>query len=195
MPVSAADEWDCEAERFDDEPDHGLTVPAVRRAWQRLLYREIPSGAAVLDVGCGTGTLSVLLAEHGCTVTGVDLAPRMLHRAKEKASKHGVSVLFALADASDPPVRPAFEIVLARHVVWALPDPAEALERWLELMPREGRLVLIEGLWSTGAGLSAKRLARLLRPKVSRLTVHHLEDAALWGREIGDERYLLVADK
>ena len=45
----------------------------------------------------------------------------------------------------------AYDAVLARHVLWALPDPADALARWLGLLGPGGTLVLVEGHWSTGA--------------------------------------------
>lgn len=195
MTVKAADDWDAEADRFDEEPDHGLLQPRVRAAWWQLLEHEIPVGASVLDVGCGTGTLSVLLAEHGRRVTGVDLSPRMLERARAKADKHEVSVEFLLGDASDPPVQASFDVVIARHVLWALPDRSAALNRWLALTPAAGRLILVEGLWGTGTGLPAHAVADLLRPKVGSLSVRQLTDPVLWGRPIDDERYLVVATK
>ncbi len=194
MTADAADAWDAEADTFDDAPDHGLLQPRVRAAWLSLLEQEIPAGASVLDVGCGTGTLSVLLAERGCSVTGVDLSPRMVERAQAKAVRHDVSVDFLLGDASDPPVAPGFDVVLARHVLWALPEPSAALDRWLTLLTPAGRLVLVEGLWGTGAGLPADAVADLVRPRVSSLAVRHLTDPVLWGRAVDDERYLVVAD-
>ena len=38
-----------------------------------------------------------------------------------------------------------YDVVLSRHVLWALPDPVEALRRWSALLRPEGRLVLVEG--------------------------------------------------
>ena len=58
-----------------------------------------------------------------------------------------------------------------------------------------GKLVLVEGLWGTGAGLPADAVAALVRPKVGSLSVRHLTDPVLWGRAIDDERCLVVAKK
>jgi hypothetical protein len=86
-----------------------------------------------------------------------------------------------------------FDVVLARHVVWALPDPSEALDRWRTLLADHGRLVLIEGLWGTGAGLSAAALKDLVLPMFHEVEVRQLPEQVLWGREISDERYVLTA--
>ena len=129
MTSDMADTWDAEADGFDDEPDHGLLDPQVRKAWAVLLRKLVPSRSTVLDLGCGTGSLAVLLAEHGHAVTGVDLAPRMIEAAQAKAARHGVEVAFLLGDASEPPLVGPFDVVLARHVVWALASPADALDR------------------------------------------------------------------
>lgn len=57
--------WDAEAERFDDQPDHGLLDPAVRAAQWSLLSQVLPP-ARVLDMASGTGSVAILLAERAC---------------------------------------------------------------------------------------------------------------------------------
>ncbi|MCD6641181.1 MAG: class I SAM-dependent methyltransferase, partial [Nocardioides sp.] len=53
--------WDAEAPDFDEPADHGLRDPDVRRAWRDLLLGVLPAALGrVADLGCGTGTLSVL---------------------------------------------------------------------------------------------------------------------------------------
>lgn len=185
--------WDAAADTFDREADHGLTDPAVRRAWTDLLRSVLPARRSrVLDLGCGTGSLSLLAADLGHRVHGIDLSARMLEVAVAKAN--GPDPTFARADVAHPPVRAAgVDVVLARHVVWALDDPAAALRGWVELLAPAGRLVLVEGRWSTGAGIDAGRLRDLVRPLCGEAAVRHLDDPAYWGRPINDDRYLLVA--
>jgi len=188
-------EWDAEADTFDQEPDHGLTDPATRAAWWQLLSEVLPPAPAkVADVGSGTGSISVLLAQHGYTVTGVDLSPRMVERATAKAALSNVTISFSVGDAADPDLAPGgFDVVFARHVVWALPDPVKALRNWVDLLSPGGRLVLVEGVWFNGAGISSQDLTRLANPLVSTVEVTALPEARLWGRTIEDARYLLVA--
>jgi SAM-dependent methyltransferase len=191
--VAAA--WDAEAAAFDEEPDHGLHDPEVRRAWRALLAEALPPAPArVADLGCGTGSLAVLLAEDGHAVHGVDVSAAMVDRAHAKASAAGVEVRLAQGDAAHPPLDPGqFDVVLSRHVLWALPDPVAGLARWIDLLAPGGRLVLIEGRWFTGAGLDAKTCERLVRAQGRAAVVHPLTDPAYWGRMIDDERYLLVS--
>lgn len=188
-------EWDGYAAEYDDDPDHGLRDPEVRDAWRTLLLEHLPPAPArVADLGCGSGSLSVLLAEQGYDVHGLDLSDRMLDVARAKASRAGVEVPFSQGDASEPGLETgAFDVVLCRHVLWALPDPSAALARWVDLLRPGGRLLLVEGSWSTGAGLPARRTADLVREHREEATVRHLPEAEYWGREITDDRYLVVS--
>lgn len=183
--------WDAEADTFDDEPDHGLRDPAVQQAWADLLLPLMPPApAAVVDLGCGTGSLSLLLAEAGHDVCGVDLSSRMLDVARRKAAH----VDFRLGDAADPPCPPrSYDVVLVRHVLWAMPDPGAAVGRWVRLLKPGGRLVLVEGRWFTGAGLTRDACRALVRMHRQEADVRVLDDPALWGKEIDDERYLLLS--
>jgi ubiquinone/menaquinone biosynthesis C-methylase UbiE len=186
-------EWDAYAATFDEEPDHGLRDPAVRAAWARLLLPLMPAAPArVADLGCGTGSLSVLLAAEGHHVRGLDQSAAMLAIATRKAE--GLPAEFRHGDASAPPYPAAScDVVLARHVLWALPDPDGVLARWTALLAPGGRLVLVEGRWSTGAGLPAAECEALVRRHRQDAVVTPLTDPALWGRTVDDERYLLVS--
>jgi SAM-dependent methyltransferase len=191
----AARFWDDQASSFDEAPDHGLRDAAIRSAWASLLTPLMPPAPArIADLGCGTGSLAVLLAEGGHMVRGLDVAAGMVTRAREKAVAAGVDAEFEVGDAMKPPWPSAtFDVVLARHVVWALPEPAVGMGRWLELLRPSGRLVLIEGRWWTGAGLAADELLDLVHAHGRKASITPLTDAELWGGPVTDERYLLVS--
>jgi SAM-dependent methyltransferase len=53
-----------------------------------------------LDVGCGTGTQAVYLADHGWRVTGVDAVERALSRARDRARRSGVEVSWVAGDVT-----------------------------------------------------------------------------------------------
>ncbi|WP_327265621.1 class I SAM-dependent methyltransferase [Streptomyces sp. NBC_01232] len=205
--------WDAAAAAFDDEPDHGLRQEHTRAAWARLLRAWLPAGPAdVLDVGCGTGSLSLLLAEAGHRVTGVDLAPRMVEQAGAKLAAAGFEGRFLLGDAAAPPTgQGRYDVLLCRHLLWTLPDPGAALREWVARLSPGGRLVLVEGRWReagesgvpyvAGAeslpwygGITAEELAAEVRPLVSALHIEPLSgEAELWGGPVTDERYALIA--
>lgn len=184
--------WDAEAATFDEEADHGLRDAAVRSAWRELLLDVLPAAPGrIADLGCGTGTLSLLLADAGYSLGGVDFSPAMIERARLKA---GDRCEFSVGDASAPDLEQAtYDVVLCRHVLWALPAPIDALRRWVDLLVPDGRLVLIEGSWSTGAGLTAEQTCALLAQVGREGVVRPLPEAAYWGGEITDERYLITA--
>ena len=69
----------------------------------------MPPGAAVLDIGCGTGRHAVQLARRGFKVTGLDLSAGMLAEAATAAAEAGVEVELIEADATDFDLGRAFD--------------------------------------------------------------------------------------
>ncbi|WP_149179657.1 class I SAM-dependent methyltransferase [Streptomyces sp. TRM49041] len=212
LGAAIASYWDSASASFDDEPDHGLRGAVTREAWRRRLREWVPAGAGdVLDVGCGTGSLALLLAQDGHRVTGVDLAPGMVERARGKFAEAGLQGRFLLGDAARPPMgEETFDVVLVRHVVWTVREPLGALREWVGRLRDGGRLVMVEGRWGEtggsgepyvpggealpwGGGVPADELLRVVAPLLREVRVEPLsDDAALWGGPVHDERYVLL---
>jgi SAM-dependent methyltransferase len=185
--------WDGQAATFDDVADHGLTDRRVREAWRSLLMPLLrPPPARVADIGCGTGSISSLLAAQGYDVVGIDFSAQMLERARTKVASDRLALV--QADAGAPPLRTgSVEVVIARHVLWAMEGAGAAVQRWLGLLRSGGVAVLVEGAWWTGVGLRAQDLAPLVRRYRQHVETIRLDDPTLWGRAVDDERYVIVS--
>ena len=193
----ARDYWDNEALLFDNEPDHGLTDTAVLAAWTALVRSWQPTPPAkILDIGCGTGSLSVVLARLGHQVTGIDLSPKMIAQAVKKAARANLDIRFQVMEATNPQfASQQFNGIVCRHLLWALPNLQEVLQNWLNLLQPGGRLLLIEGRWSTGGGLQSKEIVAALPPSLQQVSVMELShDARFWGKEVDDERYAIMVE-
>jgi ubiquinone/menaquinone biosynthesis C-methylase UbiE len=152
--------WDRRAAHFDEDFGHSIGSPAERAAWNRILALVIPAGGPLdaLDVGCGTGFLTLELAARGHRATGIDFAPAMIARAREKAAAQGLGARFDGGDAerlSYPDG--SFDLVISRHVLWTLPHPEAALDEWLRVLRPGGRLAIIDGAQYNDATVPPQR--------------------------------------
>ena len=88
--------WNRRAAHFDEDFGHSIRTPAERAAWERVLDLILPAAGALdaLDIGCGTGFLSLELASRGHRVTGVDFAPSMIAQARKKAAERPAAIRY-----------------------------------------------------------------------------------------------------
>lgn len=142
--------WDMAAPGYDQSWGHGLRTPAERQAWTGWLASLLPPSrpARVLDVGCGSGFLALLLAAAGHDVVGVDLSEQMLAVARQEASCQGLNLRLIRGDAEQPPVTgDRFDAVVSRHLLWTLPHPEQALRAWSARLIPGGQILAIDLFW------------------------------------------------
>jgi SAM-dependent methyltransferase len=143
--------WDGAAATYDQVPGHNPQTPLEWAAWRGVLGRLLPSAPArVLDVGAGTGALSVAAAQLGYTVTAVDLAPAMLQRLRTNAAAEDLQLTTVTCPADQVPAG-SWDAVMSRHLLWTLPDPLGALRCWRAAAP-DAQLLLTESLWGDAGG-------------------------------------------
>jgi SAM-dependent methyltransferase len=155
--------WDDDASTYDLWPEHGAFSALERAAWAYELSRFLPaSGARLLDVGAGTGFLSLAAARLGYEVTALDMSRNMLARLEMSAAQQGLKIETVCASAEDPPQGP-FDAVIERLLLWTLPDPPSALRAWKRVAGPGARLLVFEGLWTGGGyGDAVRRRGRKL---------------------------------
>lgn len=132
-----------------------IAMRVVRAAsWRPALVAaaRLRPGDRVLDLGCGTGTLCVMLKRHcpEAEIIGIDPDPAMLARARQKADADGLEITLLEGSATDLPGeavlgRPV-DTVLSSLMFHHLPRTGKqaALTEALRLLKPEGRLVLAD---------------------------------------------------
>ncbi len=123
----------------------------AHRGQYGIFLELIPPGSTVLDAGCGEGVLSVMLAKHGCKVTGTDISEPNIVSAKAYAQAQGVEVEFLLADVERMPAADkSFDYVVSSHVLEHVPDFAQGAAE-LSRIARKQVFIAIPTCLSLGA--------------------------------------------
>jgi len=118
------------------------------RVWRARAAALVAGGRRVLDLGCGTGDLSLAVAAAGVpTVVGIDFAPAMVRVAEAKRRRHpmGEQVRFLVADALALPFADeTFDGVVNAFVLRNLADLDQGLVEARRVLRPGGRLVCLE---------------------------------------------------
>lgn len=98
------------------------------------------AGERAIDIGCGAGALSLMLARAGADVTGADISEPLVRLAEQRADAEGLDVVFEIADASAwQPAEPV-QLVVSRFGVMFFADPVEAFRNIRACLVPGGRL-------------------------------------------------------
>jgi SAM-dependent methyltransferase len=104
-------------------------------------FAKIRAGQDVLDVGCGTGVVSVTATRRGAKVTGIDLTPELLVHARENAAIAGVHVEWREGDAENLPFADnSFHAVVSQFGHMFAPRPDVAIAEMLRVLKPGGTI-------------------------------------------------------
>ena len=119
-------------------PLEALTTPAAAGLVRRASPR---AGQRVLDVACGTGVVAVTAARLGARVTGLDLTPELLERARENARIAGVQIEWHQGDVEQLPFGDGtYDMVLSQFGHIFAPRPDVAIAEMLRVLKPGGTI-------------------------------------------------------
>jgi 2-polyprenyl-3-methyl-5-hydroxy-6-metoxy-1,4-benzoquinol methylase len=124
--------------------DFGQVARSIENFASEFMARQpLRPGAKVLDVACGTGNLAIIAAQHGCEVSGMDIAANLLEQARERAEVDGLSIKFEEADADSLPYdNDSFDLTVSMFGVMFTPQPSLAASELWRVTKPDGQIAL-----------------------------------------------------
>jgi ubiquinone/menaquinone biosynthesis C-methylase UbiE len=176
--------WDegCAYYDYDKFYDKDLSSK-VDAAWKGFFSSELGNeGLRILDVGTGTGFLSIPLAELGHEVVGVDMSEGMMSICRRKAQGKNVKIDLRNGDAEELPFDDnSFDIVVSRWVLWTLFHPEKAVNEWHRVLRPEGRAYAFE------TPFIGKEKGSQIKRYSARLMMSIVERRNAWSNKNGKE--------
>lgn len=153
--------------------------------WKGFFSKELgEKRLRILDVGTGTGFLSVPLAEMGHDVVGVDMSDGMISRCRSKAEGSGVRIDLRKGDAEALPFDGgSFDVVVSRWVLWTLLYPDRAISEWHRVVRPGGRAYAFETPFVGKKAGSCDKIKK----NISTLMVSIIEQRNAWSEKYDTE--------
>ena len=132
--------WDDNAHMYDASHGTDQNIDLWKAEISRILGAD--TSKTVLDVGTGTGFISLIEAELGYRTLGLDLSTEMLNHGKQHAAARGVEIVFVHSQVEATPfMDDCFDYVTNRSLMWTLLEPVKALEEWKRILKPGGKVV------------------------------------------------------
>ena len=135
--------WNLRAQGYSEHNREELD-DKNRIRWLNTIMKYAPEKERlhILDIGCGPGFFSILMAQSGHEVTGVDYSEEMLMRARENADFMHQTITFQRMDAQHLEFEnDSFDLIISRNVTWCLENPVQAYQEWLRVLRKGGKIV------------------------------------------------------
>ena len=157
----------------DDLPLFGVDLARHQAAYEFAAARFV--GARVLDLGCGSGAGTALLARAGAHAIGID-------RVAPDAASRRTTAAFCLADLSALPLRAhSFDAVVSFQVIEHLRDPAPYLRAIGELLAPRGAALISTPNRQLSDGVNPYHVREYLGGELGDLLVRHFAEVEMFG--------------
>jgi ubiquinone/menaquinone biosynthesis C-methylase UbiE len=146
----------------------------ARSFYERL---DVPPGAHLLDVACGSGQLALIAAREGVRVTGVDIARNLIERAQARSTAEGLPARFRVADAEALPFPDAsFDVMVSLIGAMFAPRPHLLARELIRVCAPGGTIAMAN--WTAGGfvGKMFNTIAKFIAPSA-------MPSPLLWGDE------------
>ena len=155
--------WDKVADKYAKSPirDMDAYTYTLERTRSYLAKTD-----RVLELGCGTGSTALLLADAVDQITAADISPNMIRIASRKAEEQGAkNARFVVADFFDQVLNDGpYDVVLAHNLIHLIEDTTRALQHVADLL-KPGGIFISKTVCRPEAGAPLKyRLMRLIVP-------------------------------
>ena len=155
----------------------------------RAMLRERIRGSSILEVGVGTGK-NMNYYPSGISITGIDLSPRMLERARKRAAALELDVELREMDVQEIDFSDhSFDMIFATFVFCSVPDPILGLRELRRICKPEGRLMLLEHMRPGNPLLGLlfdvlnPMVVRMMGANINRRTMDNIRSAG-WNIEV-----------
>lgn len=141
--------WDERSISYSDLIKNQMESPQ-KSVWEAMILNNVPEKGSlhILDIGCGPGFFSILMAQQGHRVHAVDYSAEMLRYAEENASQYGVDITCTLLEEDNLPfANETFDMVISRDVTWTLVEPEQTMREWGRVLKKGGRLLYFDANW------------------------------------------------
>ena len=142
--------WDMRSETYSIQNREELMTE--QNKWIDKILPRLPQkkNMRILDIGCGPGFFSIMMALHGYQVTGIDYSEQMLMHALENAKDIipdiADSITYRKMDAQNLEFEDnSFDVILSRNLTWGLEHPVKAYQEWLRVLCPGGKILNFDG--------------------------------------------------
>jgi ubiquinone/menaquinone biosynthesis C-methylase UbiE len=139
-PSQIRDAWDAVADGFDRH-----VTPHTLEVGEHIVSRlDLRPGLRLLDVGAGSGAVSIPAARAGAEVLAIDIAPTMVERLTARAEAHGLTTLRAdVGDGSSLDLDDdSFDVAVSLNAVSLFPDLTGGLDEMVRVTRDGGQVVV-----------------------------------------------------
>lgn len=182
--------WNKRSEVYDDQ-----VLKTYKNAYKKTIKRSLPyldPDKTLLDLGCGTGVVTIPVAKHVKEITAIDTSEAMIARAQEKAEKKKTeNIEFCHTDILHLKKEPeSFDVITAFNLLLYVKEKDVVLDRIWELLKPGG--IFLSATDCLGGNFSSDAVKKYIKTKLHRMPYVSFDTPIGLMRKIQKQGFLVL---